>query len=334
MTNLIELMTKKEVGKKICNEVARLYEEENYMFNEETYYGYESLDTDDVYFESESEETITDEIYELNIDYICSQMRGCASDIISTACKNLKINSEIVFDDEDFLEELLEYAENYISVDYMSGLYRSTNLKLNIFPEQEDNADSEGSDMGYFLDAIAKILFKDEPYNICYMVDDISTFEDLRRDNLIEKSIDILFESQGYKLEDLLDEEKVRYSSFLSSFINELGNNYNMSSFLNFSINMGLEEFFKLASEKEAGNEISIVFDKTIMCGFFDPVFGSGSLLDIELEKPVTYKLNNAVIQVEGSKHNYGYSVDSVYGLIGSCWKDHYKIIKETEKVV
>jgi len=58
------------------------------------------------------------------------------------------------------------------------------------------------------------------------------------------------------------------------------------------------------------------------MLGIYNSWNGSGSLLEIELEKPLTLSSKDIFkIQIEGSRYCYEYTVDQTYGLIGSCWK-------------
>lgn len=72
--------------------------------------------------------------------------------------------------------------------------------------------------------------------------------------------------------------------------------------------------------------EGNIRFGTDIELGIFNEWSGCGGLLDIQLEKdfvvPVDMIRN---IQIEGAGiENNNYTVGSVYGLIGSCWKDSF----------
>lgn len=64
------------------------------------------------------------------------------------------------------------------------------------------------------------------------------------------------------------------------------------------------------------------------MCGLYDPWSGGGSVLEIELDKDVKLPIKYTIFCVEGCKM-HGYDIDEVYGLIGSCWKETIKEIKE-----
>lgn len=85
-------------------------------------------------------------------------------------------------------------------------------------------------------------------------------------------------------------------------------------------------------------NNTSVVVNKDAVCGLVDTWAGGGSLLGIELEKDVVVPSN--IIHYFGADgSNGGYSVDSIYGLTGSVWKDVFTIkggdVKEslTEKM-
>lgn len=73
---------------------------------------------------------------------------------------------------------------------------------------------------------------------------------------------------------------------------------------------------------KELIENTDFLVSKNNMIGLFNCFNGSGSLLEIKLEKDFTINRENDVydIQVEGAKNN-NYSVNDVYGLIGECWK-------------
>ena len=73
-----------------------------------------------------------------------------------------------------------------------------------------------------------------------------------------------------------------------------------------------------------------IELGKETECGLFDTWNGGGSVLEIELEKNVQIPLMYCKFCPDGAKV-YGYDVDEVYGLIGSCWKDSYLGLKDSE---
>lgn len=77
-----------------------------------------------------------------------------------------------------------------------------------------------------------------------------------------------------------------------------------------------------------------IVLDKSTMCGLYDPWAGGGSVLEIELEKDVKIPLKFVRSCLpDGAASKYEYTIESVYGMCGSAWKDTVKEIKIPKKV-
>lgn len=72
--------------------------------------------------------------------------------------------------------------------------------------------------------------------------------------------------------------------------------------------------------------EGNIRFGTDIELGIFNEWSGCGGLLDIQLEKDFVVPIDMIRdIQIEGAGIvNNNYTVDSVYSLIGSCWKDSF----------
>ncbi len=165
-----------------------------------------------------------------------------------------------------------------------------------------------------------------------------------------------IMKSQGYKLSDypmLKEYSKFRYlvpvpgasyyrdpvkndwndvelnkynNKFLKSMLQEVNNQIidYMRTFT-FLATVTIEDYFKLKS----GDYKSITFNKDVMCGLYNPWNGSGSLLEIELEKGVTVQKKNIYqVQLEGAKEKNcgGYKVDEVYGLVHSCWKSEASV--------
>ena len=147
---------------------------------------------------------------------------------------------------------------------------------------------------------------------------DVNIFTDY--DNL-EMNIDVLntrlnslaflVQSQGYELEDIYNEEKIKNSKFLSSLREELENNGNSYSSIVFTkANCNLSEAIHLYNSQE-----NLVIPKEgIYCGFVGTINGDGSLLEIELEKEIIVnKQNFKVITDFGIRE--GYSVSEMYSL-------------------
>ena len=138
-------------------------------------------------------------------------------------------------------------------------------------------------------------------------------------------SLAFLVQSQGYELEDIYDEEKIKKSKFLSSLKNELDNNGDSYSNIVFTkANCNLSEAIHLYNSQEN----LIIPKEGIYCGFVDVVNGSGSVLEIELEKEIIVnKQNFKVITDFGDKE--GYSVSELYNLDKKTPEIFFKETKE-----
>lgn len=119
--------------------------------------------------------------------------------------------------------------------------------------------------------------------------------------------------------------------SFVKSCITEWNNLISSIGTLTFLTSMRLFELLDLVGvqkkiekgeNKYDSNFIEI--SKDAMCGLFDPVNGSGSVLEIELDKDVKIPIKNLRICPEGCRMA-GYDVNEVYGLVDYAWGDCYK---------
>ena len=138
-------------------------------------------------------------------------------------------------------------------------------------------------------------------------------------------SLAFLVQSQGYELEDIYDEEKIKNSKFLSSLKNELDNNGDSYSNIVFTkANCNLAEAIHLYNSQEN----LIIPKEGIYCGFVGVVNGDGSLLEIELEKEIIInKENFKIITDFGDKE--GYSVSELYNLDSKTPETFFKETKE-----
>ena len=126
---------------------------------------------------------------------------------------------------------------------------------------------------------------------------------------------------------------------FVNSCINELENLPSHMATLTFLVNMKLFDYFDLREAMESEKKLNksyifserkgkgtITISKDTMCGLFDVWSGGGSQLEIELDKDVVLPIKCIwKAEIETGKSEYGYSVDSVYGLVGSAWDGEVK---------
>lgn len=119
-------------------------------------------------------------------------------------------------------------------------------------------------------------------------------------------------------LEAQLAEFNKTHSPFLTSVCQELENQTYEMGTLTILANMSMKEF---AEMMQPGKEVTM--PKNSEVGIFNPWNGSGSVLEVELAKDFTFRSDDIYdIQIEGVQPDFGYTVNNVYGLVGSCWKE------------
>ena len=154
------------------------------------------------------------------------------------------------------------------------------------------------------------------------------TLDDLKK--VHEEYMDYFYEDNVPKKEALgqepWDQFKNTHSRFLTSVCQELENQTYSMGCLTVLVRSSLEEYCDLFERDYNSKELlpkDIIISKDAELGIFNPWNGSGSVLEIELEKDLV--LPNSLIfdsQIEGVKPDFTYTVDNVYGLVGSCWKE------------
>ena len=142
----------------------------------------------------------------------------------------------------------------------------------------------------------------------------------------LRKACKRVHRNDGYYNEREINEDK-----FIESCIQEFENASSSMNTVTFLVEMNLFDLFHLIELKQKEETKSyFVLGKDTECGLFDPWNGGGSVLEIELDKDIKVPIKNAIFTVDGCKQ-YGYDVDEVYGLIGSCWKETLKNIVEVK---
>lgn len=107
------------------------------------------------------------------------------------------------------------------------------------------------------------------------------------------------------------------HNKFLSTVCQELDNLSYTFGVVTALAEMSMNDYAKLLQQ---GSEVTM--PKGCMLGVFTPWNGSGSVLDIELDKDLTFKREDIYdTQIEGAKPDNGYTVDQTYGLVSSAWQ-------------
>lgn len=141
-----------------------------------------------------------------------------------------------------------------------------------------------------------------------------------------------LAKQQGHTLDELVEILKngdiAEPKSFLETVLQEVANGYGCEA-LTFCVKMTLGQAIALKEKMESNPNGSIVLDKRVECGLFDPREGGGSVLEIDCEKDVEIPFENIwkFYIDERRSRNYD-SIHNVYGTDSSLWRDCLKEIK------
>lgn len=171
-----------------------------------------------------------------------------------------------------------------------------------------------------------------------YTLDDLkATYEDYR--NFIE---DNYYPNGNPREKELSYEEKIKvlaeeHGKFLVSVCEALDNQTYSMGCLTVLMKSSLSEYCDLLERDPGTKELvpkNIVIPKDAYLTIHDPWDGAGCMGWIELEKDLV--LPNTLIydsEIEGVKRDYGWTVDEISGLVGSCWKVSKGIQKSERKV-
>lgn len=287
-------------------------------FEDEFYWDYMDEPNIDLISKCETydkyESALLDELYDNNFEY--------EGELVENIWQSWKGRYDDLFeklsdDDEQYLYDCFL---SYVTIDYnVRDLIDKGNLHVNIMPYQDDNLNAEGGCLHRTLDYLWKSA-------------NGSLEED---DEYVESPVlTKLFKSQGYGLPNIDWESD---DPFIKSFYQEMLNadiEYTYSHFMVFLAEMSIEDYYKLRN-----GESKMIF-RSGTCGIFDAVQGSGSVLEVGLQKPFEIDFSKeeddcfegSRIQVE-SIPCYGYSVNSVYGLVGRAWSDTDYDMEDIEAV-
>lgn len=141
-----------------------------------------------------------------------------------------------------------------------------------------------------------------------------------------------LAKQQGHTLEELVEILKngdiKEPKTFLETVLQEVANGYGCEA-LTFCVKMTLGQAIALKERMEENPNGSIVLDKRVECGLFDPLEGGGSVLEIACEKDVEIPFENVwKFYIDERRSNRYDSIHNVYGTNDALWKDYLKEIK------
>ena len=158
--------------------------------------------------------------------------------------------------------------------------------------------------------------------------------EDGNVDENAEKSgLVWLAKQQGYTLDQVVkilkDGDIAEPKTFLETVLQEVANGYGCEA-LTFCVKMTLGQAIALKEKMKSNPNGSIVLDKRVECGLFDPWEGGGSVLEIACEKDVEIPFKNIwKFYIDARRSNRYDSIHNVYGTGDSIWRDCLKEIRE-----
>ena len=244
---------------------------------------------------------LDDMIFEMNADY--------DENFFDAVRSNIPEELEGFADDRDLYEDLEEAG--YTGLDMNTkDLLDATELRVNILfaTPAEQNSDMSS-------------LIK------CYGSYHNPNFENINAVDL-DNCMTYLIHQQGHSIKEyyecLLDNpggfDFNHKSTFIESCVDDCVNNSSEGmSVITALVSLSAMEYYELVKQTKAG-EGYLTISKNAYGGTFNPWGGAGGL-SIELEKdmimPIAY-VNR--IQVEGAD-NSEYTVDDVFGLVGSAWE-------------
>ena len=158
--------------------------------------------------------------------------------------------------------------------------------------------------------------------------------EDGKVDKDAEKSgLVWLATQQGYTLDQVAEILKngdiEEPKTFLGTVLQEVTSGYDCEA-LTFCVKMTLGQAIALKEKMESNPNGSIVLDKRVECGLFDPWSGGGSVLGIACEKDVEIPFKNIwKFYIDERRSNRYDSIHNVYGTDSSLWRDCLKEIKD-----
>ena len=140
----------------------------------------------------------------------------------------------------------------------------------------------------------------------------------------LSSSWPFILKSQGIEGVDSVEDLRDVEGKVVSSIVEEIENTTSGMNAFTFFVKMSMEDFLKL----QEGNYSSITLKAGTPCGLVDFWYGAGSLLEVDLDKPVTLPKGtfNAVVD---KANPYGYSVEQIYGMLSSFWKSNAVNINE-----
>lgn len=297
------------------------------------------------YRESGSRDDFKEFFYDKSINSWADEAMLYEENEIYSKLQDLAETETINRDNPDFLkafEKLCEDMPVYevlemfdfegVSVDLDSYVRNDYHINLMFATEQEKNLDMTAIEgMIPALSEVSDTYLHSET-DYVKNTDNALTYLIHQQGHTVEELFEKVYGEEPEIAEndskEALSETKGRDSDFIQSVANEINENYygGMTELTALTSVKG-EQLFELLDNIAHGNDY-IVLPKETEVGLFNEWSGAGSSLEITAEKDIVIPADMVRnIQFEGTSHegkvasNEGYTVDEVYGLIGSVWE-------------
>ena len=256
-------------------------------------------------------EKIEDGVYEYLYDLNFSTLEEIKDELVETVMKEYSDYDKNSDEYEELQVRLKDIVDDYFNID------------LN---EEQIIQNTGIEELDIFLISNNETALEDE----IDLINDFSSYKALQvglEDVDGFQPLVFLIQSQGYEVEDLYDKEKVENSKFLKSLQTELEElpEGDGGSIVFSKINVNFEEALNI----EQSNENIIIPKDGMYVGIHNVVLGSGSLLDIKLEKDIILNRENAKVMSDVSEKREGYLIQETFGLIDTEPNVNFKLTNE-----
>lgn len=270
------------------------------------------------------EDYIAEQLLEMNMDYDSDLLTAIENDMKTESFYTKKF--EAWYEQKCHLfNDLIENGYNGIDLN-LDELLSNSKYLFNIML---GTAEERNSDMSNIIKSFGSYRLPDFEYMQPEDFDNSLTYLIHQQGHTCKEYFDTLINNpRGYK--------RQYECKFIESIVDETVNcSAESMSELTILVKMNGKEAVKFLNyllDKE--NNLNLIFDKNSELGMFNEWIGTGGLLGIALEKDFIVPKNMIRgIQIEGTK-NQNYTVDEVYGLVRSCWKECMNYTKEEPELM
>lgn len=283
---------------------------------------------------NELESLIIDEIYEAHIEVVSNYEE--------------EIMSKADMRGDEFEDEAYDYLRNTYSIEPDYEHFLSHEMKVNIMLRTDNERNNEYTTIyeQYLAmttpdeltqpeeslkeDSMLVQLLKQQGHTLDELQSTMKDYNKFFYDDTHPSGNHVAhFDENGEELSlsGKLELFNQTHNAFLTSVCQELENQCYQMGVMTVLAKMSIKDFIEM---KQGDKHITM--PKECMIGIYNPWNGAGSVLDIELEKDLVFSTDMIRdVQIEGVKPQWEYTVDNVYGLIGSAWKEP-KAIEECPK--